>query len=59
MFAKPMQIEKNVAKVEREESEYRIAVTVEHVRSETITQEEAEIVLTRALPLMITQRRRF
>jgi hypothetical protein len=59
MFAKPMQIEKNVAKVEREESEYRIVVTVEHRNAEVITQDEAEIQLTKVLPLMFTQRRRY
>jgi hypothetical protein len=59
LFGKAMQIEKNVAKIEREESDYRIVVTVERRHAEAITQQEAEIQLTKVLPLMFTQRHRY
>ena len=55
MFGKPMQIEKNVAKIEDNSDDYRSVVTVEHRTADTITQEEAEIVLTKRFPLLYTQ----
>ena len=54
-----MQIENNVAKTEREQGDYRIVITIEHLHAQTITQKEAEIELTGALPFMFTQRRRY
>ena len=54
-----MQIEKNVAKIEHDADDYRIVVTVEKRRAETITQQEAEIVLTRQIPVLFTQRVKF
>jgi hypothetical protein len=40
--AKPMQIEKNVAKIEHVAGDYRIIVTVEHLNAANIKQEDAE-----------------
>jgi len=54
-----MQIEKNVATIARDAGDYRIVVTVEHLGAETITQKEAEIVLTKEAPLLFTQRMSF
>jgi hypothetical protein len=51
-----MQIEKNVAKIEHNSDDYRIVVTVEHLRADAITQEEAEIALTKRWQLLFTQR---
>jgi len=54
--AQPMNIEMNLATIERDTDGYRVVVTVERKGYEAITQEEAEIVLTRVLPLLVTQR---
>jgi hypothetical protein len=52
----PMQIEKNVATIQRDADDYRIVVTVERRGSEAITQQEAERVLTKIVPLLFRQR---
>ncbi len=54
--AKPMNIEMNFATIERDADGYRVVVTVERKGYDAITQEEAEIVLTKVLPLLVTQR---
>jgi hypothetical protein len=54
-----MQIAKNIAKIEQQESEYRVVVTVERLNGEKITREGAEIVLTRVMPTLFTQKQRF
>ncbi len=59
MFGTAMQIEKNVARVEHTSDDCRIVVTVERRHAAAITQEEAEILLTREWPLLFTQRIRF
>jgi hypothetical protein len=59
MFGKPMQIEKNIAKIEHDSDDYRILVKVESRCSNTITQEEVEIILTKEWPLLFTQRVRY
>ena len=59
MFGKAMHIEKNVARIERDSDDYRILVTVENRRADAITQEEAEIILTKEWPLLFTQRVRY
>ncbi len=59
MIGQPMQIQKNVARIERDADEYHIVVTVERRGAEAITQEDAEIVLTEAVPRLFTQRCRF
>lgn len=51
-----MQVEENAAKIEDDTDDYRIIITVEKRRSEAITREEAEMVLTRQMPLLFTQR---
>ena len=57
--AKPMQIEKNVAKIEHTAGDYRIVVTVEHLNAADIKQEDAEIVLTNNMLLLFSQRQRY
>ena len=57
--AKPMQIEKNVAKIEHTAGDYRIVVTVEHLNAADIKQEDAEIVLTQNILLLFSQRQRY
>jgi hypothetical protein len=59
MFQKPMSIEKNVATIQNESDEFRIVVTVERRGSENITQDDAEIELTKTMPLLFNQRVRF
>lgn len=54
-----MQIENNIARVERNSGDYTIVVTVEHRGAVTITQEEAEILLTQEFPFLFTQRKRY
>jgi len=54
--AQPMNIEMNRATIERDADGYRVVVTVERKGYDAITQEEAEIVLTKVLPLLVTQR---
>jgi len=56
--AKPMQIERNVAKSEHTAGDYRIVVTVEHLNAADIKQEDAEIVLTNNVLLLFSQRQR-
>jgi len=56
--AKPMQIERNVARIEHTADDYRIVVTVEHLNAAEIKQEDAEIVLTNNVLLMFSQRQR-
>lgn len=53
---KPMHIEKNVAKIERDADDYRIVVTVEKRRAEKITQEKVEILLTQQMQYLFKQR---
>ena len=59
VFGKTMQIEKNVATIEQNSDDYRIVVTVEHRHADAITQEEAEILLTKEWPFLFTQRVRY
>ena len=53
-----MQIKKNVVKIEHTAGDYRIVVTVEHLNAAEIKQEDAEIVLTKNILLLFTQRQR-
>jgi len=57
--AKPMQIKKNVAKIEHTAGDYRIVVTVEHLNAADIKQEDARIVLTNNMLPLFSQRQRF
>ena len=52
-----MQIEKNVAKIEHVADDYNIVVTVEHRHAATITKEEAEILLTKAMSVLFPHKR--
>jgi hypothetical protein len=54
-----MSIDKNVATIQHESDGFRIVVTVERRGSEEITRDDAEIELTRTMPLLFTQRVRF
>jgi hypothetical protein len=54
-----MKIEKNVATIERDEEHYHIVVTVEHRGADAITPDQAELVLTKVVPFLFTQRIRF
>jgi len=51
-----MNIEMNLATIERDADGYRVVVKVERKGCDAITQEEAEVVLTKVLPLLFTQR---
>jgi len=54
--AKPMQIEGGVAKIEHDTTDnYRIVVTVQNRNGDT-TEEDAQIILTRELKFLFTQR---
>jgi hypothetical protein len=53
---KPIQIEKNVATIDKTFGLYRIVVSVEKLHAEAITKEEAEITLTQNILLMFSQR---
>jgi hypothetical protein len=59
VFGQAMQIENNVATIERDADDYHIVVTVEHRRAQAITQEEAEIVLTKTAPFLFSPMYRF
>jgi hypothetical protein len=59
MFNRPMQIEKNIARIEDNSGGFTIVVTVERRGTVTITQEEAEILLTQEFPFLFTQRKRY
>ena len=48
-----------MARIEYNLEDYCIVVTVEHRHAGAITQEEAEIVLTKEWPLLFTQRVRY
>lgn len=56
MFGKAMQIENNVATIQHDAEDYHITVTVERRSASAISQEDAETVLTRVMPLLFTQR---
>jgi hypothetical protein len=58
--SKPMQIERNIAKLEENIGEYRIVVTVERQNAATISEDEAERALTKAeLQIFQIERYRF
>jgi hypothetical protein len=59
MFDRAMQIEKNVARIEHNSGDYRIIVTVEHREAATITQDEAQMLLTNEWQFLFTQKVRF
>lgn len=59
MFNRLMQIEKNIPRIEHNSGEFTIVVTVARRGTVTITQEEAEILLTQEFPFLFTQRKRY
>lgn len=54
-----LHIDKNVASVEHIDGDYRILVLIERRNSTTISEEEAELVWTKAAPMLVRQRVRF
>jgi len=58
-FGSKLSIDHNIARSVHDDGEYKITITVERHGAQPITERDAELALTRTIPLMFNQRTTF